>query len=232
MRPYIIQFNHHTSDDFGVVLYSYEIYSGGQKNYTTTAVAGRLGQLVSQDVYKSNLVIGVTFSILSYEFMAKICQLKEWLKGTGNLTFSDNADCFYKVLKINYGNIERDTRNYGRFTVSFECVPYEFLKNGTILINQSTNILRNPYSASRPIYKITGEGNCELNVNGNAMIANVGQNLTINTELMIAYREDGEVQNATVTGDYEKLYLSEGENILKITEGFELKIIPNWGYEI
>ena len=73
---------------------------------------------------------------------------------------------------------------------------------------------------------------CTLMVNGNEMTANVGQNLTIDTDLMMAYRQDGTLQNTAVTGDYEDLYLVPGDNVINITSGFDLKIIPNWGYEI
>ena len=47
---------------------------------------------------------------------------------------------------------------------------------------------------------------------------------------MIAYRTDGTMQNTSLTGDYEDLYLIEGENKVSITSGFVLKIIPNWRY--
>ena len=63
------------------------------------------------------------------------------------------------------------------------------------------------------------------------MTATVGQNLTIDTEKMLAYREDGELQNTGVTGDYGDLYLLHGENEISISEGFSLSVIPNWGYE-
>ena len=56
----------------------------------------------------------------------------------------------------------------------------------------------------------------------------VGQNVTIDTELMIAYRMDGTMENTSVTGDYEDLYLKPGYNEIEITEGFEAKVIPNW----
>ena len=86
----------------------------------------------------------------------------------------------------------------------------------------------NPYEISHPIYKIYGEGQCELNVNGNVISANVGQNLIIDTERKLAYREDGTLRNTNVTGNYEELFLQERENKIMITDGFELKIVPNW----
>ena len=79
-----------------------------------------------------------------------------------------------------------------------------------------------------PIYKITGEGECTLVVNDGKMVANIGQNLTIDTGRKLAYREDGTLSNTSVTGDYDNLILIEGRNKIEITDGFELKVIPNW----
>ena len=228
MKPYVLEYNNHISSDFNVMLYSYEVYSGGENKRQTTAVAGRIGELVSSPTYKSNLNIEVTFSVFK-PFKPKIDQLKQWLGGSGNLSFSDQAECFYKVITIDWGSIEREIRKYGRFTVRFTCIPYKFRKDGQI---EYSSISQNPYAEARPIYKITGEGKCTLTVNGRTMTANVGQNLTIDTELMIAYREDKTLQNTAVTGDYEELYLIPGDNVINITDGFELKIIPNWGYEV
>lgn len=67
-----------------------------------------------------------------------------------------------------------------------------------------------------------------LSVNGEKMVANVGQNLTIDTGRKLAYREDGTLSNTSVAGDYDDLILIEGRNKIKITDGFELKVIPNW----
>ena len=58
-------------------------------------------------------------------------------------------------------------------------------------------------------------------------ILNVGQNLTIDTDRMIAYRSDGTLNNTQVTGNYEDMYLLNGENEISFSGG-ELKVIPNW----
>lgn len=36
------------------------------------------------------------------------------------------------------------------------------------------------------------------------------------------------ISNTSVTGDYDNLILIEGRNKIEITDGFELKVIPNW----
>ena len=71
-----------------------------------------------------------------------------------------------------------------------------------------------------------------MTVNGYEFTANVGQEAIINSELMIAYKNDGQTINTDVTGDYEKLWLPCGNNEISVSEGFELTIIPQWGYRI
>ena len=56
----------------------------------------------------------------------------------------------------------------------------------------------------------------------------IRKNLTIDTGRKLAYREDGTLSNTSVTGDYDNLILIEGRNKIEITDGFELKVIPNW----
>lgn len=109
----------------------------------------------------------------------------------------------------------------------FICDPYTYFENGTIAVAPEEAEL-NPYDTSKPTYIITGEKKGTLTVNGNEMTINVGQNLTIDTDRMIAYREDGTLQNAAVTGNYEELYLLLGKNTIEISTGLNLKVIPNW----
>ena len=224
----MMTYNGLTNIDLGAWLYDYEEYSGASRNRQTTAVAGRRGQVVGKSNYTSNLVIGVTFSVFK-DLKPRLDQLRRWLRGTGQLAFSDQIDCFYKVLAVDYGDFDRQLRRYGRFSVDFTCLPFKFRQDGQI---SYTEITRNLYDLAQPIYKITGERVCTLTVNGNEMTANVGQNLTIDTERMIAYRQDGTIMNTAVTGDYEGLWLPSGEVDITITQGFTLEITPQWGYDI
>lgn len=228
---YSIQYKDCTSDNFGIFLYDYPEFSGAEKNYDEQSVAGRLGNLVGKDISKGNLEITCTFSVLHPSFMAEIREIKRWLSGTGELILSDSPEVYYAVQKVNYGSIERELRHYGRFVATFVCTPFEYLMEGKREC-EIREALFNPYCVCRPVYKITGEGICSLTVNGNTMTADIGQNLTIDTERMMAYRTDGAFQNTSVTGDYEGMHLKEGENEITITNGFDMKIIPNWGYDV
>lgn len=230
---YDIQYNGITGASFDLLLYDYPTFSGAGKSYSTFPIVGGRGELVGTDDYISNLVISCTFSVKSEAFAQKIRQVKKWLTGTGELILSDSSDVFYRVLKIDYDSIEREIKRFGMFTVKFACTPYEFLRSGKTAIEPDINgTVRNPGDVSRPIYLISGNGDCALTVNDNSMEAVVTDNLTIDTEKMLSYRTDGTMQNTSVTGDYEQLFLLEGTNNVKITKGFSLKIIPKWGYEV
>lgn len=225
---YDIEYNNETGKGHGVILYDYAQFSGAEKSYQISAVGGRLGELVGVDDYKSNLVIQCTFGIISPQFMSHVTVLKRWLKGTGTLVISDHQNVFYKVWKVDYGDIERELRKFGQFTVSFTCTPYQFEKDGLIPVS---DIDYNPYDLCRPIYTITGTGAFTLTVNGNEMTGTVNGSITIDTERMISYNSEGVSQNNVVTGDYEELYIPHGDVSISISGG-TLSIIPQWGYDV
>lgn len=225
---YDIEYNNETGKGHGVILYDYAQFSGAEKSYQISAVVGRLGELVGVDDYKSNLVIQCTFGIISPQFMSHVTVLKRWLKGTGTLVISDHQNVFYKVWKVDYGDIERELRKFGQFTVSFTCTPYQFEKDGLIPVS---DIDYNPYDLCRPIYTITGTGAFTLTVNGNEMTGTVNGSITIDTERMVSYNADGVSQNNVVTGDYEELYIPHGDVSISISGG-TLSIIPQWGYDV
>ena len=228
---YDIQYNGGTGKEHLVFLYDYPQISQPAKKYDSYSIPGRDGELIGAGEYKGNLTISCTFSVLHKAFLPVIRDLREWLSGTGNLVLSESSETFYRVLKIEYGDIERDLRNYGRFTVNFLCYPLEFLESGMRELDYN-ELTYNPYILCKPLYKITGNGTCTLTVNGKSVTATVGQNLTIDTERMLSFRTDGTMNNTALTGDYEDLWLPKGTCSISITSGFGLKVIPRWGYEV
>lgn len=229
MKKVIIEYNGETSEDHWCFLNDYPEFSGGSKQYSTYAVPGMDGELVETNDYLSNLQINCTFSIISKTFMDNVRNIRSWLTGTGELIISDSPDVFYKVWKIEYGDIAREIRKFGTFTVSFVCTPFEFLKDGQIPVGSVTF---NPADKAKPIYTITGEGLCTLTVNGYEFTANVGQEAVIDSERQLSYKNDGQSINTDVTGDYEKLWLPHGENTVTVSSGFSLSVVPQWGYRV
>lgn len=153
---------------------------------------------------------------------------RKWLSAKNTkLKILSDKDFYRKVYHVELEQNERATARIGKFNANFVCDPYEYAVSGVGRYN-AEDVRMNLYSECAPVYFIHGEGTCTLNVNGNKMIANIGQNITIDTERRISYRTDGTIMNTSVSGDYEGLYLQEGVNDISISQGFELEIVPNW----
>lgn len=219
-------------EEFGVFLYDLPEIKSANEEYTQTNISGRMGSLLTPSGATPNIELKCTLSVLNQRVLPIMRDLKEWLLGQGHLSFTETPDSYYEVLWVNHGDVDREIRKYGRFTVTFICTPYEFEITGKESFEiPLSGILNNPFQESMPVYKITGEGMCTLTVNGNEVTANVGQNLTIDTRRMSAYRTDGTVMNTSVTGDYDKLHLLHGSNEISVSSGFQLEVIPYWGWK-
>ena len=173
----------------------------------------------------------------AYAFVLNGCvgMIRSWLSDDNNvggkLVLSETQDSFYEVQWLTRGELSRDLRRFGRFTATAICYPDAFERTGLEELETTEDKLFNPFEECLPEYRISGEGMCTLTVNGATMSANVGQNLTIDVRRMCAYRNDGSLMNTSVTGDYDELHLMPGENTVTITSGFELKVVPHWGWK-
>lgn len=202
-----------------------------KKRRNEIIIPGRDGALIETTGEYEPTEFAIEFNYIgkAEEFHDRFDRIKKWLSAENcRMILSDDAGWFYKVAYIDIGEMQRPTERIGVFRAMIKTVDgLKYLINGMNEYDIS-EINKNPYLMSKPVYKIKGEGVCTISVNGKTVKANVGQNLTIDTELMIAYREDGTMNNTSITGDYESLYLPEGELSITATSGFDVKIIPNW----
>ena len=139
------------------------------------------------------------------------------------LKFSDDLEVYYKVNKVTIDTPERIMKQLGKFDVTFTCEPYVYIDTDEI---ELSTYLYNDYLVSKPIYRIVGEGYLTLNINNNVIKANIGQELIIDSDKGLCYRE-GIIDNVTLEGRYENLYLQEGDNTFSWSEGFKVYITPN-----
>ena len=226
-----IIYNGEYGQQHDVYLFEPPVIASPKKKYSSYSVSGRNGEIIEDISQKSNSQITCVFSMLN-NAKHKLRYLKRWLKGCGELQITDSMDFYYKVLMIEFGNLEEHTTNYATISVTFTIYPYEFSMNGKHSIFLQNGIIHNPYDKAFPIYYISGEGVCTLSVNGNLVSANVGQSLIIDTFLMLAYRNNNELANTSLSGDYNDLRLLTGDNIIEISAGFNLRILTNWGFEL
>lgn len=229
MYKYFCYFNGHRCTDFDISVVTRPNIPSPQMQYEEIEIEGR-GKLY-RERYLDDITIEVEFNFISEKgkWNDSFRKAKAWINNIedNKLKFSDDLGYFYKVNKAEITSSERVLRRIGRFTVTFTCEPYMYLEDGTRVIELPT-LLYNFYEKTQPIYIVEGEGFFSMQINGKAIKANVGQNLTIDTKLGLCYREDGTMQNTALIGSYEDMYLQNGENTFSCTSGFKVSIIPNW----
>lgn len=230
MVKYFILFNGRTSLDVNLKVESRPSKPSPQKRYEEVDVPGRDGLLYRDKGY-GDIEISISFNFISKtpdKWDKDFRRIKKWLleNKDNTLKFSDDLEVFYKVNKVTIETPERILRRCGKLNVTFTCDPYTYYTNGKEEVILGGKIY-NFDLISRPIYRIVGEGLLTLNINGKSIKANVGQELIINTDKGLCYR-DGIINNVALKGNYQDMYLLEGENTFSWTSGFDIYIIPNW----
>lgn len=201
-----------------------------EPNLEEVKLSGRDGTIYRWDGTYKSTQIKIPFNYIgpSDRWDDRWRAIKQWLSARNTkLRFSHDSNFFYKITYTSLDENERTTERIGNFTATFNTLDgLQYLVDGQMEYLYK-EVEWNPYIECHPTYIIAAEGMCTLKVNGKTMTANVGQNLTIDTDRMIAYRADGTLNNTKVSGNYEDLYLKPGENRIEITGG-KLKVIPNW----
>lgn len=169
------------------------------------------------------------FKTAQEKWHEKVCAIRGWLQGSSELSFQDSEKFFWKVRAVKIEGIERKLKKYGFFKAVFICSPFLYLKEGKKW-KSAEEAVKNPGTVCHPIYKIEGEGVCILKLNEKSLAVNVGQNVIVDTDRMIAYKNDGTMQNTKVMGDYDALWLKSGNNTFQATPGFRISVMPNWRY--
>ena len=201
-----------------------------EPNLEEVKVAGRDGTLYRADgTYKAKTIqVALNYIGPEVRWNDRWRLAKQWLSARNTiLKLSDDSAFFYKITYVSVDSNERTTARIGNFAAKFVTLDgLQYLVDGRMEY-PSKDVEWNPYIECHPVYKIEADGMCTLNVNGNVMTANVAENLTIDTDRMIAYRSDGTLSNTKVSGNYEDLYLKPGENKIEFTGG-TLAVVPNW----
>lgn len=229
MYKYFCYFNGYKNTDFGISIVTRPSIPSPTMQYEEIEIEGR-GKLY-RERFLDDINIEVEFNFISdkNKWNDTFRKAKSWINNfnENKLKFSDDLGYFYRVNKVEISTTERVYKKLGKFTVVFTCEPYMYLEDGTRAI-ELPMLLYNFYEKTQPIYIVEGEGFFSMQINRKTIKANVGQNLTIDTKLGLCYREDGTMQNTALIGNYEDMYLQNGENTFSYTSGFKVSIVPNW----
>lgn len=224
-KRYFIIYNEKTNLDVNLLVATRPSKPSPVMQYEEVKVPG--GKTLYREKGYGDIDIPVSFNFVSRNTWDKDFRImKSWLlsKVNNKLKFSDDLEVFYKVNKVTIDTPERVMKKIGRFTAIFTCEPYIYIDENE---RELESVLYNDYLITRPIYRIVGEGYLTLTINNKTIKANVGQELIIDTDKGLCYR-NGIVNNVALQGRYEDLFLQEGENTFSWTSGFKIYITPNW----
>lgn len=214
--------------DIGISLIQRPNIPTPERAYRVTTVEGR-GQTYEDLGYYNDIEIPLEYNFYSENYNQTYRQIKKLFKYGEQLKFSDDGEGFYKIKKITIANNLREMIEFGRFTVLVTCEPYFYFDFGQNEIElKNENIFFNDYEEAIPMFRITGNGLFTLNMNGNIINVNVGQEVFIDVSKGRCYRKDGAISDSSVKGRYKDLKLLEGENTISFNGGFKVEMTPNW----
>ena len=226
MGKYYILYNDNTNIDFNLSIIDRPSKPAPEMEYETVKVPG--GKTLYREKGYKDVEITIEFNFLSRdatEWDKDFRTIKKWLltKKSNKLKFSDDLEVYYRVNSVVIDTPERLIKRGGKFTATFTCEPYVYDDDDE---RELSTIFYNSCLISKPIYRIVGEGYLTLNINNNVIKANIGQELIIDSDKGLCYRE-GIIDNVALEGRYENLYLQEGDNTFSWSEGFKVYITPN-----
>lgn len=198
-----------------------------ERNYTAYKIPGRDGELLSFDGTVKDTSLTVEMSVAapmayayrSYGLQRCLQYARQWVYSDGNrrLILSDDPNSFYHVKNASIANLTRKTRDTATLNVVFTIDGYAY----TVDHWDTWRTITDGYSYDRglgaelshPLYRILGSGVTEISVgNGSPVSINLPDTnaVIIDTDLMIAYREDtGATMSTCVTGDYSDLWIPQ-----------------------
>ena len=171
-------------------------------------------------------------------------RVKEWIRGSGELYFTDDPDVYYRVKAAQVAEYARRTKGGADLVAAFICDPYTYTKAGKEPVSKAFSAnntaaelsLYNPGAIAHPVYYISGGSStksAKLQVNSNtAFTVNRTDGIYIDTEKMMVYNSSG-AQNFASSGDFDDLLIPDSAlaNSIKITNNaaaVTLEVVPNW----
>lgn len=231
-----LMFKGQCSLDFGLLIAEKGSYKGAQRDITYTSVAGRSGDLITDNGRYKNINIPYKLSLLNTterEFVEITHQIKGWLLAEqGYFPLWDSYDARYYRL-ASYSDevdIEQELRDLGSLSLTFNCKPFKYSFEGqsVVTLTKAGTLYNAELFPSRPYIKIVGSGTITLTINNDAfLLSGVDEYIELDSEMMNAYKGTAATNNKMTADDFPTLY--PGNNAISWVGSVErLEIVPRW----
>ncbi|WP_368652363.1 hypothetical protein AB4Y30_11430 [Ornithinibacillus sp. 4-3] len=201
-----------------------------ERDIQTIEIKGRNGSLTKEYGFKDILLPVEYFFYEKEEFEPYFRRFKQRLLNAKTLIVNRDNGLFYKIksAQIEVALSERDM--LGEFTVNYTLDPFLYeISNAPQTITSRTVITNEGYE-TQPIITATCSGTGKIYVNDvPIVIQNINGTITINSEMMNAYRKVGALVtnlNSHMVGDFP--VLRHGDNVIDFDGDIsKLELIKN-----
>ena len=216
-------FGGENSKDFGVVIAEAPTFNHAQRKGAAFDVPGRNGAIIRQQKAWNNVPQAYKIWIAAehdYELPEKAAALAAWLNSLEG--YQRLEDSFmpgvYRLAYYNGGQeITNNFMQYGEATISFNCRPEYFQKDGEQPrpLTSGEPIYNPTRFDAAPLLHIEGSGTISVTLGAATITAQVTDYINIDCERLNAYRLPAENMNDKVWGTFPTL--KPGVNAVTIT---------------
>ncbi|KGG81066.1 tail protein [Caloranaerobacter azorensis H53214] len=232
----MLSFNFNGKDsyiDFGILITKRPTIPSPKRRISYIDIPGRHSRLKYDEGTFEDITIVVECAIKSEDNLnIKIDEIKAWLfnAGESDLIFSFQPDKKYIAQVVNAIDFEQAFEYASRFPVIFNCKPFKYTVQNTILtITENNSSIINPGTIeSEPIISIYGNGDITLMINSNAIkLTDINNKIILNCEIKDCYDDEINSLNSKMLGEFP--ILIPGQNTIEWTGNVEkIEILPNW----
>jgi phage-related protein len=215
--------NNISSDDMDLITEKLPEISISIPKSEEVEVDGRDGHLTQLGGYESD-----TKEVDAHYIGEDPYRICSWLRGSGEVTFGNDKDFYYKAMISNKIPLEQLVANkLYYFPIMFRCQPFKYFilgKKALTLTTSGVVINNHGNYESLPIMTISGNGNITVSINSRSfVITGLSGSITIVSEIEQVLDDKGELMEGAFP------YFDVGKNVIHWSGNVsKINIIPNW----
>lgn len=209
-------FNSKSNLDLNLKLQEYPSIPRTNEDYEEVPIERRNGNLIVNKGTYPNKVIPFVFTKTSDNLHISLDEVEEWLLNVeDNRLMWGREDRCHRVKKIIFGDFRQEFKTFGSIEVTFICEPFmEDLNSTSIVITKNNfNVVCDGNMGAETLFKLYGNGNVQLTVDGETMtINNVSNYVEIDSKRMQVRDQGGNSKDNDTTGNF--ITLTKGFNTI------------------